>query len=113
MYQNWPDQIVPTVNFVPSPDGPFGLGSGSGSGSPGPSPGKAVSGSAALRVTQTARRLPLGGRAQRVWGPGCAVGRCRCGCGVRWHRVLGCGSGVASSVCGGGGGVLARPTSLG
>ena len=78
-------------------------GSGSGSGSPGPSPGKAVSGSAALRVTQTAHHLPLGGCAHCAWGPGCAVGCCRCGCGVRWHRVLGCGSGVASSVWGGGG----------
>ena len=50
-----------------------GGGSGSGSGSPGPSPGKAVSGSAALRVTQTAHHLPLGGCAHRAWGPGCTI----------------------------------------
>ena len=86
------------------------VGSGSGSGSPGPSPGKAVAGSAALRVTQTAHHRPLGGCALCVWELGCAMGCRRCGCGVRWHRVLGCGSGVASVW---GGGVFARPTSLG
>ena len=80
----------------------YGLRSGSGFGSPGPSPGKAVARSATLRVTITAHHLPLGGCAHCVWGLGCAIGCRRCGCGVRWHRVLGFGSGVASSVWGGG-----------
>ena len=30
MYQKWPDHIFPTVNFVFSDDGPFGLGGGEG-----------------------------------------------------------------------------------
>ena len=32
VYQKWPDQILPIVNFVLSPDGPFGLAVGGGGG---------------------------------------------------------------------------------
>ena len=38
MYQKWPDQIFPTVNFVFSHDGHFGLGRGGGGFGGGPPP---------------------------------------------------------------------------
>ena len=36
VYQNWPDQIFPMVNFVFSRDGPFGLEGGGSRGAPPP-----------------------------------------------------------------------------
>ena len=38
MYQKWPDQIFPIVNFVFSHDGHFGLGRGGGGFGGGPPP---------------------------------------------------------------------------
>ena len=103
VYQKWPDQISPFVDFVSSHGGPFGLQGGGGPGDGG------------LTPCVTFRRVfaPLRGPGQSPVRPfACCVGslrsvgrcgRCSCWCrfrvrGAQWLVCWGC-AGCSGAVC--------------
>ena len=78
VYRKWPHQIFPTVNFVFSRDGPFGLGGGGGKGEVTPPPPMVYGHANTFLPTPLACTVLRPHSCPRAWTYWCAIGGSAC-----------------------------------